>query len=54
MTTQSTQPLPGTWNARNLMTVLEVEDWARVHPERVYRWIKECQGAGKILDFLKN
>jgi len=41
MTTQSTHPPPGTWNARNLLTVLEVAEWARVHPKTVYRWIKE-------------
>ena len=41
MTTQTTHPPPGTWNARNLLTVLEVADWARVHPKTVYRWIKE-------------
>ncbi|GAB4423299.1 MAG: hypothetical protein Kow002_12850 [Anaerolineales bacterium] len=41
MTTQSTHPPQGTWNARNLLTVLEVAEWARVHPKTVYRWIKE-------------
>ena len=41
MTTQSTHPPPGTWNARNLLTVLEVAEWARVHPKTVYRWIKD-------------
>jgi predicted DNA-binding transcriptional regulator AlpA len=41
MTTQSTHPPPGTWNARNLLTVREVAEWARVHPKTVYRWIKE-------------
>jgi excisionase family DNA binding protein len=30
-----------TWNARNLLTVPEVAEWARVHPKTVYRWIKE-------------
>jgi excisionase family DNA binding protein len=40
MTTQSTPP-PGTWNARNLLTVPEVVEWAGVHPKTVYRWIKE-------------
>jgi hypothetical protein len=35
MTTQSTHPPPGTWNARNLLTVLEVAEWARVHPKTV-------------------
>ena len=34
-------PLIGTWNARNLLTVLEVAEWARVHPKTVYRWIKD-------------
>jgi hypothetical protein len=37
MTTQSTRPPPGTWNARNLLTVSEVAEWARVHPKTVYR-----------------
>ncbi|MBE0408826.1 MAG: helix-turn-helix domain-containing protein [Anaerolineales bacterium] len=41
MTSQSTHPTLGTWNARNLLTVLEVAEWARVHPKTVYRWIKE-------------
>lgn len=41
MTTQSTHPPPGTWNARNLLTVLEVAEWARVHPKTVYRWIRD-------------
>jgi len=41
MTTQPAHPPPGTWNARNLLTVLEVEEWARVHPKTVYRWIKD-------------
>ncbi len=41
MTTQSIHPLPGSWNARNLLTVLEVAQWARVHPKTVYRWIKD-------------
>ena len=30
-----------TWNARNLLTVPEVAEWARVHPKTVYRWIRE-------------
>jgi excisionase family DNA binding protein len=30
-----------TWNARNLLTVPEVAEWARVHPKTIYRWIKE-------------
>ena len=41
MITQSTHPPPGTWNARNLLTVLEVAEWARVHPKTVYRWIRD-------------
>ena len=41
MTTQPTHLPPGTWNARNLLTVLEVAEWARVHPKTVYRWIKD-------------
>ncbi len=40
-TQTSTSPLIGTWNARNLLTVLEVAEWARVHPKTVYRWIKD-------------
>ncbi len=35
-TQTSAPPLFGTWNARNLLTVLEVAEWARV-----YRWIRE-------------
>ena len=31
----------GTWNARNLLTVPEVAEWARVHPKTVLRWIKD-------------
>jgi excisionase family DNA binding protein len=41
MTTESTYPPPGTWNARNLLTVSEVAEWARIHPKTVYRWIKD-------------
>ena len=41
METQISTPLLGTWNARNLLTVLEVAEWARVHPKTVYRWIRE-------------
>ena len=41
MNTQSAHPPPGTWNARNLLTVPEVAEWARVHPKTVYRWIKD-------------
>lgn len=41
MTTQSVHPPSSTWNARNLLTVLEVAEWARVHPKTVYRWIKD-------------
>ena len=44
MITQATHPIPGTWNARNLLTVPEVAEWARVHPKTVYRWIR----AGKL------
>ena len=40
-TQTSVPPLLGTWNARNLLTVLEVAEWARVHPKTVYRWIRE-------------
>jgi excisionase family DNA binding protein len=41
MPTQSIHPPPDNWNARNLLTVLEVAEWARVHPKTVYRWIKD-------------
>ena len=41
METQTSPPLLGTWNARNLLTVPEVAEWARVHPKTVYRWIRE-------------
>ena len=41
MDTQTSPPQIGTWNARNLLTVLEVAEWARVHPKTVYRWIRE-------------
>lgn len=41
MTTQSIHPPPGTWNARNLLTVLEGAEWARVHPKTVYHWIRD-------------
>ena len=41
MPTQSIHPPPDTWNARNLLTVLEVAEWARVHTKTVYRWIKD-------------
>ena len=41
METQTTSLQLGTWNARNLLTALEVAEWARVHPKTVYRWIRE-------------
>jgi excisionase family DNA binding protein len=41
METQASPPLLGAWNARNLLTVLEVAEWARVHPKTVYCWIRE-------------
>ena len=41
METQTSPPLLGTWNSRNLLTVPEVAEWARVHPKTVYRWIRE-------------
>ena len=41
MITQATHTIPGTWNARNLLTVPEVAEWARVHPKTVYRWIRD-------------
>jgi excisionase family DNA binding protein len=41
METQTSPSMLGTWNARNLLTVPEVAEWARVHPKTVYRWIRE-------------
>lgn len=41
MTKQSMHPPPGTWNACNLLTVLEVTELALVHLKTVYRWIKD-------------
>ena len=41
METQTSPPLLGTWDSRNLLTVPEVAEWARVHPKTVYRWIKQ-------------
>jgi excisionase family DNA binding protein len=41
METQKAIVQVGTWNARNLLTVPEVAEWARVDPKTVYRWIKE-------------
>jgi excisionase family DNA binding protein len=41
MITQATHPIPGTWNARNLLTIPEVAEWARVHRKTVYRWIRD-------------
>ena len=41
METQTTSLQLGTWNARNLLTALEVAEWVRVHPKTVYRWIRE-------------
>ncbi len=41
MITQSLHSPPSTWNARNLLTVPEVAEWARVHPKTVYRWIRD-------------
>ena len=29
------------WKSRDLLTVAEVAEWARVHPKTVYRWIKD-------------
>lgn len=49
MTAHSIQPPEGTWNARNLLTVPEVAEWARVHPKTVYRWIRE--GKLKAIQF---
>ena len=41
METQTLSLIPGTWNARNLLTVPEIAGWARVHPKTVLRWIKD-------------
>ena len=41
MENQLSPSQPGTWNARNLLTVPEVAEWARVHPKTVLRWIKD-------------
>ena len=41
MITQSLHSPPSTWNARNLLTVPEVAEWACVHPKTVYRWIRD-------------
>jgi excisionase family DNA binding protein len=41
MENQALSLIPGTWNARNLLTVPEVAEWARVHPKTVLRWIKD-------------
>ena len=41
METQTSTQQISSWNARNLLTVLEVAEWARVHPKTVYRWIRE-------------
>ena len=41
MTTQIASLPLDTWNAKNLLTLLEVTEWARVHPKTVYRWIKD-------------
>jgi excisionase family DNA binding protein len=41
MATQSIHQPSNTWNARNLLTVVEVAEWARVRPKTVYRWIKD-------------
>ena len=41
METQTAIAQVGTWNSRNLLTVPEVAEWARVHPKTVYRWIRE-------------
>jgi excisionase family DNA binding protein len=41
MDSQTLSLRPGTWNARNLLTVPELAEWARVHPKTIYRWIKE-------------
>jgi predicted DNA-binding transcriptional regulator AlpA len=41
METQTLTTQLETWNARNLLTVPEVAEWACVHPKTIYRWIKE-------------
>ena len=41
MNSQNPSFFEETWNARNLLTVIEVAEWARVHPKTVYRWIRE-------------
>lgn len=41
MATQSTSSATASWDARTLLTVPEVAEWARVHPKTVYRWIQD-------------
>ena len=41
MITQTTHSPPAIWNARNLLTVPEVAEWARLYPKTVYRWIRD-------------
>ena len=41
METKTLSTQLGTCNARNLLTVPEVAEWARVHPKTVYRCIKK-------------
>ena len=45
MTTQSTHPPPGTWNARNLLTVSEV-DGAYESNQEAAKVIEEAQSRG--------
>lgn len=41
MKSYSLHPTLATWNAKNLLNVPEVAEWARLHPKTVYPCIKE-------------